>query len=110
MCFCIKCLLKGWGRLLGLPKIYSGESSSAVEHWTVDPGVAGSNPVFHPFRQCLADSGTASAAESRRIAHGEGLLPRLPEMQFHDVFVVQDVGQLDVLAVIEAGAPYPSGL
>jgi hypothetical protein len=49
-CFCIKCLLKGWGRALRLPVvIFVVKVAQRVEHWTVDPGVAGSNPVFHPF-------------------------------------------------------------
>ena len=34
----------------------------------------------------------------------------LQEMQFDDVLVVQDVGQLDVLAVVDAGAPDSGGL
>jgi len=34
----------------------------------------------------------------------------LPKMQFHDIFVVKDVRQLDVLAGVKAAAPDSCGL
>ena len=41
-----------------------------------------------------------------RVQH---MLHQLSKMQFNDVFVVQDVGQLDVLAGVDAGAPDSCG-
>jgi hypothetical protein len=67
---------------------FYGESSSAGRALDCGSRGRGFKSRLSPFCLCSADAGTASAAESRRIAHGEGLLPRLSEMQFNDVFVV----------------------
>ena len=57
-----------------------------LEHWTVAPGVGGSNPLAHPTNAPVAqlDRASASGAEGRRFESSQA---RHPDLQGISIFI-----------------------